>query len=76
MSTTAKNYKIIHADERYCTRWAVALLLSESRAIINDLDVILHGFILQIIYITFFLVKRYKYYISRDIILEHNKKKQ
>ena len=59
MSTTAKNYnnKIIHADARYCTLWDVALLLSESRAIINDLDVILHGFILQIIYTTFFRVK-------------------
>jgi hypothetical protein len=32
--------------------WAVVLLLSESHAIINDLDVILHGFMLQIIYTT------------------------
>jgi len=29
------------------------LLLSESRAIINNLDVILHGFVLQIIYTVF-----------------------
>jgi hypothetical protein len=36
-------------DTRYFTLyiWAVALLLSESHAIINDLDVILHGFMLQ-----------------------------
>jgi len=40
--------------------WDVVLLLSESRAIINDddLDVILHGFMLQIIYIMVFRVKR------------------
>jgi len=36
----------------------VVVLLSESRAIISDLDVILHGFILQIIYTTVFRVKR------------------
>jgi len=30
------------------------LVLLERRAIINDLDVILHGFMLQIIYTTFF----------------------
>jgi hypothetical protein len=30
------------------------LLHSESRAIVNDLDVILHGFMLQIIYTTVF----------------------
>jgi hypothetical protein len=35
---------------------AVVLLLSESRAIINDLDVILHGFMLQVIYTTVFRV--------------------
>jgi hypothetical protein len=38
--------------------WAVVLLLSESCAVINDLDVILHGFMLQIIYTTVFRVKR------------------
>ena len=38
--------------------WAVVLLLSESRTIINDLDVILHGFLLQIIYTTVFRVKQ------------------
>jgi hypothetical protein len=32
----------------------VVLLLSESHPIINDLDVILHGFMLQIIYTTVF----------------------
>jgi hypothetical protein len=37
--------------------WAVVLLLSESRAIINDLDVILHGFMLQIISTTVFRVE-------------------
>ena len=36
--------------------WDVILLFSESRAIINDLDVILHGFMLQIIYTTVFRV--------------------
>ena len=49
--------------------WVVVLLLSESCEIINDLDVILHGFMLQIIYTTGFRVKLlskpcYKYYIS------------
>jgi hypothetical protein len=33
-------------------------LLSESRAIINDLGVILHGFMLPIFYTTVLLVKR------------------
>jgi len=44
---------------RYCTLliWAVVFLLSESHAIINDLDVTLHGFMLQIIYATVFRVK-------------------
>jgi len=37
---------------------AVVLLLAESCSIINDLDVILHDFMLQIIYITVFRVKR------------------
>ena len=37
---------------------AVVLLLSESHAIINDLDVILHGFMLQIISTTVSQVKR------------------
>jgi len=37
---------------------AVVLLLSESRAIINDLEVKLHGFMLQIIYTTVFRFKR------------------
>jgi hypothetical protein len=51
-----KNYEIILADTKYCTLyiWAVDVLLSESRAIINDLDMILHGFMLQIIYTTDF----------------------
>jgi hypothetical protein len=50
--------EIIHADAKYCTIkiWAVVLLLSESCAIINDLDVILYGFMLQIIYTTVFQV--------------------
>jgi hypothetical protein len=39
--------------------WAVVLLLSESHAIINDLDVILHGFMLQIIYTKVFRVKQF-----------------
>ena len=52
--------EIIHADTKYCTIqiWAVVLLLSESHAIINNLDVILHGFMLQIIYTTVFRVKQ------------------
>ena len=39
------SYEIIHSNTRYCTlyNWA------ESRAIINDLDVILQGFMLQVI---------------------------
>jgi len=50
---------IYYSDTIYCTLsiWPVALLLSESRAIINDLDVILHGFMVQIIYTTVFRVK-------------------
>ena len=36
------------------------LLLSESRTIITNLDVILHGFMLQIIYTTVFRVKAVK----------------
>ena len=46
----------MHADTRYCTLlfWAVVLLLSKSRAIIKDLNEILHGFMLQIIYTYFF----------------------
>ena len=58
MSATAKDHEKIHAETRYCTLqiWAVVLLLSDSREIINDLhlDVILHSFMLQIIYITVF----------------------
>ena len=52
-----KNYEIIHVDTRYCTLqiWAI---LPESRVIINYLDVILHDFVLQIIYSTVFRVKR------------------
>ena len=47
-----QNYQIIHPYTRYFTLkiLAVILLLSESRAIINDLDEISHGFMLQIIY--------------------------
>jgi len=60
MQATAKNYEIIHADTKDCTLqiWAVVLLLSECRAIINDLEVIVHGFMLQIIYTTIFLFNR------------------
>jgi hypothetical protein len=56
MLATVKNYDIINTDTRYCTLsiWAVALLFSEDRAVVNDLDVILHGSMLQIIYATFF----------------------
>jgi len=53
MYVTSKKYEIIHMDTRY---WAVVLLLfSYSRAKINDLDVILHGFT----YTTVFRVKRF-----------------
>jgi uncharacterized protein (UPF0262 family) len=52
MLTTAKNYEITHADTAHFG--AVVLLLSESRAIINDLYLILHCYVLQIIYTTFF----------------------
>ena len=44
-----RRYEILHTLKRCCT---VYLLLSESSAKINDLDVILHGFMLQIINIT------------------------
>ena len=45
MEATVKNYELIHADTKYYTLkiWAVVLLLS----LINDLDVLLHGFMLQ-----------------------------
>jgi len=58
MQAIAKNYELIHTEMRYCTLyiWVVVLLLSQSCAIINDLDVILHGFMLQIIYTTVFQV--------------------
>ena len=46
--------------------WVVLLLLSESCEIINDLDVILHGFMLQIIYTTGFRVKRLSKLTLRD----------
>jgi hypothetical protein len=39
-------------------RGAVVLLLTESSAIINDLDVIVHGFMLQIMYTTVRLFNR------------------
>jgi hypothetical protein len=50
----------MQADTRYCTLkiMAVVLLLSKIRAIISNLDVILHGFMVQIIYTTDFRVKR------------------
>ena len=50
---------MIHTDTRHCTLliWAVVLLLSKSCAIINDLDVKLHDFMLQIIYTMIFCVK-------------------
>jgi hypothetical protein len=59
-TATAKNYEILHADTKYCTllHWDVVVLLSESPAIINDLDVIVHGLMLQIIYTTDFRAKR------------------
>ena len=41
--------------------WDVVLLLSQSRAIVNDLEVKLHGFMLQIIYSTGFQVKRFAF---------------
>ena len=44
---------VVHFRNMGCT----ILLPSESRAIINDLDLILHGFMLQIIYTTIFRVK-------------------
>jgi hypothetical protein len=57
VSNNYKNYEIIPADHEILNTliWAVDLLLTESRAINNELDVILHGFMLQIIYTTVFL---------------------
>jgi hypothetical protein len=57
VSNNYKNYEIIPADNEILNTliWAVDLLLTESRAINNELDVILHGFMLQIIYTTVFL---------------------
>ena len=64
------NYEIIHADTKYCKHenWDVVLLLSDSRAIINDLDVILHGFMLQIIYTTVFRVTVKQSHAPRSIV--------
>ena len=45
-------------DNKQWTLMAVVLLLARNRAIINDLDVIVYGFMLQIISITDFLVQR------------------
>ena len=54
---------------------AVVLLLSESHAIINDLDVILHGFMLQIISTTVSQVKAVKQsHPSRSIQHNHQEK--
>ena len=59
----SQNCEIIQVNTRYCTLyiWLVVVLLSdhESRAIINDQDVILHGFMLEIIHSTDFPVKRF-----------------
>jgi hypothetical protein len=41
-----------------CYNMSLYQLLSESRANLNDLDMILHGFMLQIIYTTVFRVKQ------------------
>ena len=46
-----RRYEILHT-----VNMGVVLLLSESHAIINDLYVILHGFMLQIIYTTVLLL--------------------
>jgi hypothetical protein len=48
-----RRYEILHILNIGCS-----FLPPESRAIINDLDVILHGFMLQITYTTLFQVKR------------------
>jgi hypothetical protein len=45
-----RRYEILHTLKRCCT---VYLLLSESSAKINDLDVILHGLILNFVHNTF-----------------------
>ena len=45
-------------DNKQWTLMAVVVLLARNRAIINDLDVIMYGFMLQIISSTVFLVKR------------------
>ena len=47
----------------------IFLLLSESRAVINDLDVILHGFMLQIIYTTVFRVKQSSNRLTRKTVV-------
>jgi hypothetical protein len=52
LSNNTLRYQILHT-----LNWAVVLLLSESHAIINDLDVILHGFMSQITYTTVVRVK-------------------
>ena len=50
-----ENYKIIHPDTRYCTLTSGMYLYHSQR----DLNVILHCFMLQIIYTTVFRVKRF-----------------
>ena len=59
---TMKSYTQI----RNIAHWTV--LLSESRAIINDLHVILHGFMLQIIYTTVFRVKWLQQYHASRVV--------
>jgi len=65
MEATAKNYEIIHAVTRYPLLYTLKLGCSNItlREPCNnqlprcDIDVILHGFMLQIIYTTVFRVK-------------------
>ena len=53
LRNNTRRYAILHILNIGCS-----FLPPESRAIINDLDVILHGFMLQITYTTLFQVKR------------------
>jgi hypothetical protein len=45
-------------SEMHTLNLGCSLLLSENCAIINDVDVLLHGFMLHIIYTTIFRAKR------------------
>ena len=62
---------IYYTQILYTLIWSLVVLLSESHAIINDLDVIVHGFMLQIIYTTVLRVKWIRNLTPRVRLFNH-----